>query len=188
MRYLYWASVPLYLAAIIAANIITAHEPPLVFEWLGQTWVVTWGTFLIAATFFLRDTVQLAFGRRVAYISIATALLVTVALSRSFDDLLWVTAASAIAFAVSETLDTEVFTRLRAELSTRIAVSGVAGGFIDSMLFAVIGLSPLTTNIVPWSALWTTVVAQVVIKCLANVLVAVPISKMARTEPGPAVA
>lgn len=174
---------PLYIAAIVAANILTAHEPPLVFDWLGQTWVVTWGTFLIAATFFLRDGVQIAFGRATAYAMVGLALVVSVVLSRYYGDLLWVTIGSAAALAVSETLDTEVFTRLRGSISKRVAVSGVVGGTLDSIVFAVIGLSPLTTGIVPWEFLWTTVVAQVVVKCAANVLVAIPVRAL---EPEPA--
>lgn len=160
----------LYVAAIVIANIVTANEPPLTFTWLDQTWVVTWGTWFIAATFILRDAVQLAAGRAIAYGAIALALLANVVLSLHYTDLFWVTVGSAFAFGLSESFDTEVFTRLRRRLSTRMAVSGVAGGALDSIVFAIVGLSPLTTNIVPWEFLWTTVVAQIVVKCGASII------------------
>ncbi len=161
-----------YIAAVAVANVLTANYAPLMFNWLGQTWVVTWGTFLIGATFFLRDLVQLRYGRRVAYLALAAALAVNVVLSIVYNDLLWVTVGSAAAFAVSETLDTEVFTRLHASVRKRVLVSGVIGGTIDSAVFAVVGLSPLTTGIVPWSYLWTTIVAQVFVKCAMQVVAA----------------
>jgi uncharacterized PurR-regulated membrane protein YhhQ (DUF165 family) len=119
--------------------------------------------------------VQLALGRAKTYAAIAVALGINVALSRHYNDLMWITVASAAAFALSETLDTEVFTRLHGSLGKRIAVSGVLGGTLDSAVFAVIGLSPLTTGIVPWEFLWTTIVAQVVIKCAMNIIVALPV-------------
>lgn len=164
-----------YLAAIVIANIVTATKVPIQFDWLGQHWVVTWGTFLIGATFFLRDAVQTAYGRGVAYASIGVALAVNAAMSLHYDNLGWIVAASCLAFAVSETLDTETFTRMKGRLGKRVAVSGVAGGTIDSVIFAVVGLSPLTTGIVPWEFLWTTVVAQVVVKSAMNIAVAVPL-------------
>lgn len=166
--------VLLYLAAIVVANVLTATKVPIEFDALGQTWVVTWGTFFIAATFVLRDAVQLAFGRAVAYGTIAVALAINVALSLHYDNLMWIVVGSAVAFAVSETIDTEVFTRLSGSIARRIAVSGVIGGTIDSILFAVIALSPLTTGIVPWEFLWTTIVAQVVVKSVVNAAAAVP--------------
>jgi uncharacterized PurR-regulated membrane protein YhhQ (DUF165 family) len=172
--------IPCYIAAIVVANIVTANEPPLMFDWLGQHWIVTWGTFFIAATFFLRDGVQIAFGRRGAYAAIAAALIANLAMSSHYANLAWIVAASCIAFALSETLDTETFTRLRGSLGKRIAVSGVLGGTLDSIVFAVIGLSPLTTGIVPWQFLWTTIVAQIVVKCTMNLLVAVPVAAINR--------
>jgi uncharacterized PurR-regulated membrane protein YhhQ (DUF165 family) len=175
-------AVALLLGCIVAANVLTANEPPLTFDWLGQTWVVTWGTFFIAATFVLRDAIQLEAGRRAAYAVIGGALALNVALSLHYDDLLWVTVGSAVAFAISESLDTEVFSRLRASVPKRVAVSGVVGGTVDSVAFALIALSPLTTGIVPWEFLWTTVVAQVVIKCAASVVASVG---FVRAESGP---
>lgn len=171
-------AIGLYIAAIIIANVLTANQIPIEFQFLGQTWIVTWGTFFIAATFFLRDAVQVLMGRTAAYMAIAVALAANIVLSVHYDNLLWITIGSALAFATSETLDTEIFTRLRERLAARVAFSGVAGGTVDSIIFALVGLSPLTTGLVPWEFLWTTVVAQVVVKSVANVLVAIPITRV----------
>jgi uncharacterized PurR-regulated membrane protein YhhQ (DUF165 family) len=113
---------------------------------------------------------------------IGVALGANVALSAYYSDLLWITIASGAAFAFSEATDTEIFTRLKERLAMRVAVSGVIGGTLDSIIFALIGLSPLTTGIVPWEFLWTTVVAQVVVKSLVNVAMAVPVA-VASPEP-----
>lgn len=161
-----------YLATIVVANIVTATQAPIEFDWLGQHWLVTWGTFAIAATFFLRDAVQLAYGRTVAYVTIGVALVLNAAMSLHYDDLAWITAGSVLALAISETTDTETFTRWRGSLRSRVALSGVVGGTLDSVVFAVVALSPLTTGIVPWEFLWTTVVAQVVVKCGVNLAAA----------------
>ena len=171
-----------YLAAIVTANVVTATQPPITFDWLGQFWVVTWGTFAIAATFLLRDAVQVAFGRSAAYATIGLALGLNAALSLHYGDLAWITAGSVIAFALSETLDTEVFTRWRGSISSRVAISGVLGGTLDSVVFAVVALSPLTTGIVPWEFLWTTIVAQVVVKSAVNLVGALAFSRQ-RPEP-----
>lgn len=162
-----------YLATIVAANVATATQPPIEFDALGEHWLVTWGTFAIAATFFLRDAVQLAYGRAVAYMTIGAALALNAAMSLHYDDLAWITAGSVLALAISETTDTEVFTRWRGNLRARIAISGVIGGTLDSVVFAVVALSPLTTGIVPWEFLWTTIVAQIVVKAGVNLIAAV---------------
>lgn len=166
------AAVVLYLAAVVVANVLTATQAPIEFDSLGQHWVVTWGTFAIAATFFLRDAVQVAYGRRVAYLTIGAALTLNALLSIHYDDLVWITVGSVVALAISETVDTEVFTRWRGSLRARVAISGVIGGTLDSIAFAVIALSPLTTGIVPWEFLWTNIVAQVVVKATVNVIAA----------------
>lgn len=168
----------LYLAAVVVANVVTATEPPLMFDWLGQMWVVPWGTFFIAATFVLRDVIQLAAGRKAAYVLIGVALAINAALSLHYADLLWITVGSAAAFAISESLDTELFTRLYGSVPKRVAVSGVVGGTIDSVVFALLALSPLTTGIVPWQFLWTAVVAQVAIKCVVSLVASVGFVKV----------
>lgn len=166
-----------YIAAVVIANIVTANWLPIQFDWLGQHWVVTWGTFFIAATFVLRDAVQVTFGRRTAYAAIGVALATNAAMSMHYNNLAWVVASSCLAFAISESLDTEVFTRLRGSLGKRVAVSGLFGGTLDSIVFAVVGLSPLTTGIVPWEFLWTTIVAQVVVKVAVSAIAGISVAR-----------
>lgn len=155
-----WAAVLPYVAAIIAANIITASTTPL---HVGA-FLIPWGTLLIGATFILRDVVQLAVGRAGAYLAIAVALAASAATSAALGDTLAVVVGSAAAFAVSESSDTEVFTRLRARIPTRVAVSGIVGGVLDSAIFATLALSPLWSGILPWSALPNVIAGQVIVK------------------------
>jgi uncharacterized PurR-regulated membrane protein YhhQ (DUF165 family) len=153
-------TVLLYVAAIVAANVITAKTTPLD---LGP-FLVPWGTWLIASTFFLRDAVQLARGRRVAYAAIVVALAASAASSWVLAATLAVTAGSAVAFALSETLDTEVFTRMPGRVPLRVAVSGVVGGAVDSAAFVVVALSPLWSGILPWSAVPNAILGAFVVK------------------------
>lgn len=141
-------TILLYVGAIVAANVITARTVPAE---IGP-FLVTWGTWAVAVTFVLRDVIQVRWGRAVAYLAIVVALAASAVTSAALGDTLAVVVASALAFAVSESLDTEVFTRLRAGLPERVAVSGVIGGLFDTAIFVVVGLSPLWSGIIPWSA------------------------------------
>lgn len=161
-------SIVLYIAAIGLANIVTAGTDPLA---VGP-FLVPWGTFAIALTFVLRDVIQVRHGRAVAYIAIGTALVCSAATSALLGDTLAVVAGSALAFAVSESLDTEVFTRLRARIPARIAVSGLVGGAFDSVIFVVVGLSPLWSGIIPWSAVPNAVIGAYIVKAAVQFLAA----------------
>jgi uncharacterized PurR-regulated membrane protein YhhQ (DUF165 family) len=149
-----------YIGTIVAANIITAGTAPLT---LGP-FIVPWGTFLIGGTLVLRDAVQLRFGRRASYIGIALALVASAAASRGLGDPLAITGASAAAFAFSESAETEIFSRFRALLAARILWSGTASSLIDSILFILLGLSPLTTGIVPWPFIPLAILGQYIVK------------------------
>ena len=158
----------LYVAVIVAANVITAKTQPLAIG----TFLIPWGTWLIATTFFLRDAIQLRRGRAFAYACIGVALLASLIACAALDLTLAVTVGSAAAFAVSETLDTEVFTRLPGNVPLRVAVSGVIGGAIDSTVFVVIALSPLWSNILPWSAVPHAILGTFVIKAVLQLCAA----------------
>jgi uncharacterized PurR-regulated membrane protein YhhQ (DUF165 family) len=166
--------VAVYVAAIAAANVLTAKYAPLLLHLDGQVVAIPIGTFAIGFTFFLRDLVQRRYGLRVAYAAIVLALGVNLALSVHYADLLAITLASAGAFAVSESADTLVYTLSGGRLGPRILVSGLVSCPLDSAIFVVFGLSPLTTGIVPWSAVPLTILAQVVIKLALQLVVAVP--------------
>lgn len=159
---------PFYIAVFAAANIVTAHTIPAD---IGP-FLVTWGTWIIGATFVLRDLVQLAYGRAVAYLCIAASILVAAVTSAVLGDTLWIVVGSAAAIALSESLDTEVFTRLRAKVSTRIAISGIFGSALDSVAFSLIALSPWTSGIVPWDQMLNVIVGQMLAKFAVQIIAA----------------
>lgn len=149
-----------YVAAIVAANVITAGTAPLP---IGP-FIVPIGTFLIGGVLVLRDAVQLRFGRRASYAAIVLALLASAVSSHALGDTLAITVASAVAFAFSESAETEIFSRFRSVLAARILWSGTVSGMVDSVLFVLLGLSPLTTGIVPWPFVPMAVLGQYVVK------------------------
>lgn len=149
-----------YLVAIIAANVVTAACAPLQ---LG-VFIVPMGTFLIGATFILRDLVQNKYGRVKTYIYIGLALVLSALVSYLHGDTLSIVAASAVSFALSETSDTEIYTRLRLPMVWKVFYSGIVGGFFDSVVFVIIGLSPLGSNILPWAAVPMAILGQITVK------------------------
>ena len=167
--------VVLYIAAIALANVLTARYAPILLHVNGNVAALPIGTFCIGATFFLRDLVQFRHGLRVAWAALAAALLVNLLLSLSYGDLLAITLASAAAFAVSESSDTAIYTLAHGSLGRRILFSGLVSVPLDSAIFVVFGLSPLTTGIVPWSAVALTIAVQVVVKLAMQALAAVPL-------------
>ena len=80
--------------------------------------------------------------------------------------------ASAVAFGFGEALDTEIFTRYQATMARRVLISGVLGGLLDTALFVVIGLSPLTTGIIPWSAVWSAIFGVWIVKSALQAMAA----------------
>lgn len=154
--------VLIYLLVIITANIVTAKFEPLQ---LGL-FIIPWGTFLIGATFVIRDLVQNKYGREKTYVFITLALLLSAISSYLLGDTLWIVFASALSFAVSETTDTEIYTRLKLPMTKRVLYSGTVGGILDSTIFVIVGLSPLGANFVPWEFVWMAILGQIVFKIL----------------------
>jgi hypothetical protein len=150
----------LYLIVIVLANVVTAKFAPLQ---LG-VFIIPLGTFCIGLTFILRDLVQNKYGRKNTYLIIITALLFSAATSSFLGDTLWIVFASALSFAISETTDTEIYTRLKLPLTKRVFYSGTVGGILDSAIFVVVGLSPLGAGFVPWNFVWMAILGQVVFK------------------------
>lgn len=166
--------VTLYLLALAGANVATAQLEPIMVSFMGQTVAITAGTFFIGALFFLRDAVQARYGIRTAYIAIAAALAINLVLSLHYENLAWITAASAAALLVSELADTVAYSRYQGAFGPRILISGAISTPIDSAIFVVIGLSPLTTGIIPWAAVPATIILQSLIKFAMQALVALP--------------
>jgi uncharacterized PurR-regulated membrane protein YhhQ (DUF165 family) len=167
--------VVLYVAAIAVANVLTAQIAPLLLHIDGHVAALPIGTFAIGATFFLRDLVQHRHGLRVAWAAIAAALLVNFALSLHYGDLLAITLASAGAFVVSESADTAIYTLTPGRLGRRVLVSGLVSVPLDSTIFVVCGLSPLTTGIIQWNAVVLTITAQIAVKLTMQAVAAVPL-------------
>lgn len=180
----YWPWIfAIYAAVTAGANIATANMTPIFTTFLGEPVVITAGTFFIGATFFLRDAVQVTAGIRRVYAAITLALMLNVALSLHYGDLLAITLGSAAALLVSETADTVIFTRYHHSLGKRILVSGLVSVPLDSIVFVLVGLSPLTTGIVPWAAVIPTILLQSLLKISMQVIAATPFWNRALPEP-----
>ncbi|MEH7303832.1 VUT family protein [Neobacillus drentensis] len=162
----------LYLISIVTANVVTAAFAPLQ---LG-VFIVPMGTLFIGATFIFRDLVQNKYGRKMTYIFIGTALLLSGLVSFMLGDTLIIVLASALSFAVAETTDTEIYTRLNLPMSWRVFYSGIVGGLLDSVIFVIIGLSPMGANFLPWEAVPAAILGQVIVKTIIQAIAAVLLS------------
>jgi queuosine precursor transporter len=159
----------LYLVSIIAANVVTAKFAPLN---LG-IFIVPMGTLLIGATFIFRDLVQNQYGRKKTYGFIGLALILSAIFSYSLGDTLLIVVASALSFAIAETSDTEIYSRLKLPMAWRVFYSGLVGGLLDSVIFVIIGLSPLGAGFLPWEAIPYAIAGQVLVKTIIQGLGAV---------------
>lgn len=168
----------LYIIAIVTANVVTATFAPMV---VGP-FIVPYGTIFVGITFILRDLVQLKLGKKNTYYIIVVALLISIALSFFFGDLLMVTLASALSFLVSEVTDTEIFSRMKASFITRVMISGFFGGILDSTLFVIIGLSPIGINALPWVAVPSAIIGQIIVKGTMQVIGALFIKLFIKKE------
>lgn len=155
-----------YLVSIVAANVVTAAFAPLQFG----AFIVPMGTFLIGATFIFRDLVQNKYGRTKTYGLIVLALVLSALVSFLLGDTLLIVAASALSFAIAETTDTEIYTRLKLPMAWRVLYSGIAGGFLDSVVFVIVGLSPLGANFLPWAAVPAAILGQVIVKTVMQMI------------------
>src|SRR5699024_5035333 len=113
--------IAIYLLSIILANVITARFAP--FE-IGPL-IIPYGTLFIGLTLVMRDMVQNRFGRLRTYILIGIALILSALSSYLLGDELWVVFASTLSFIISETADTEIYTRFKVPLVRRVLYSGV---------------------------------------------------------------
>ncbi|MGE6516438.1 VUT family protein [Lysinibacillus sphaericus] len=155
-----------YLLSIVIANVVTAAFAPLQFG----MFIVPMGTLLIGATFIFRDLVQNKYGRAKTYLFIITALILSAVVSFMLGDTLLIVVASALSFVVAETADTEIYTRLKLPMAWRVFYSGIVGGFLDSVIFVVIGLSPLGANMLPWEAVPAAILGQIIVKTIIQML------------------
>lgn len=164
----------LYLISIVSANVITAAMMPLVIG----IFIIPMGTFLIGATFIFRDLVQNKYGRKNTYLFILTALILSGVVSFFLGDTLMIVAASALSFIISETADTEIYTRLKLPIAWRVFYSGIVGGFLDSVVFVIVGLSPLGAGFIPWEAVPAAIMGQVLAKTIIQLIGALVINRV----------
>ncbi|MCH7323811.1 VUT family protein [Solibacillus sp. MA9] len=155
-----------YLLSIVIANVVTARFAPLEFG----MFIVPMGTLFVGATFIFRDLVQNKYGRAKTYIFIFLALLLSGVVSFSLGDTLMIVAASAISFLIAESADTEIYTRLKLPMAWRVFYSGIVGGLLDSVIFVIVGLSPLGAGFIPWEAVPAAIVGQVIVKTVIQLL------------------
>lgn len=152
----------LYILSIVVANFLSARFSPVQ---IGP-FMISLGTFTIVASFVLRDLVQNRYGRERTYALIALALIISAVQSKVLGDSLSIVIASACAFAVSETTDTEIYTRLRLPMAWRVWWSGAVGGILDSAVFVILGLSPLGMGFIPWPLIPMAILGQAIFKVL----------------------
>ncbi|HEX7056665.1 MAG TPA: VUT family protein [Bacilli bacterium] len=156
----------LYIFAIVAANVVTAATEPLNLV----LFIVPYGTFVIGISFILRDLVQSQFGRARTYGFILLSTLLSALTSYLHGDTLWIVFASLLTFLISETTDTEIYSRLKLPFHMRLLYSGTVAGVLDSTVFVVVGLSPLGAGFIPWSAVPLAILGQIVVKTLVQLL------------------
>lgn len=151
-----------YILAIVIANVVTAKFAPV------SLWIffVPMGTFFIGATFILRDLVQAKLGKKKTYLVIAIALGISMIVSMFLGDMYWIVIASGISFLLSETTDTEIYSRLKLPFAYRVLYSGIVGGIIDSSVFVIVGLSPLGIGALPWEAVPMAILGQIIVKTI----------------------
>ena len=160
--------IAIYLLSIVLANVITARFAP--FE-LGPL-IIPYGTLFIGLTLVMRDMVQNRFGRLKTYLLIGLALILSALSSHLLGDPLWVVFASTLSFIISETADTEIYTRFKLPFVRRVLYSGVVAGFLDSAVFVIIGIGPLGLKFVPWELVPYAVLGQWVAKVVMQFVVA----------------
>lgn len=155
-----------YLLSIVIANVVTARFAPLEFG----MFIVPMGTLFVGATFIFRDLVQNKYGRKKTYLFILIALILSALVSFSLGDTLMIVAASALSFLIAESADTEIYTRLKLPMAWRVFYSGIVGGLLDSVVFVIVGLSPLGAGFLPWEAVPAAIVGQVIVKTIIQMI------------------
>lgn len=172
-------SILFYVFSILLANFLSAQIPPLQ---MGP-FLISPGTFTIAASFILRDLVQNRYGRRKTYYFIVLALILSAITAKALGDPLTIVIASACAFAASESSDTEIYSRLKLPMAWRVWWSGLAGGILDSGIFVIIGLSPLGMGFIPWQTIPIAIIGQALFKIAMQGIGAVAIAIYVKALP-----
>lgn len=62
-------------------------------------------------------------------------------------------------------------------MAWRVFYSGIVGGFLDSIVFVVVGLSPLGAGFIPWAAVPAAIVGQIIVKTVMQMVGAMILSQ-----------
>lgn len=167
-----------YLLSIVIANVVTAKFAPLQIG----LFIVPMGTLFVGGTFIFRDLVQNKYGRAKTYLFIVTALVLSALVSFLLGDTLLIVVASALSFVIAETADTEIYSRLKLPMAWRVFYSGIVGGFLDSVVFIIVGLSPLGAGFLPWEAVPAAIFGQIIVKTIIQMLGALILGQSQRVK------
>jgi uncharacterized PurR-regulated membrane protein YhhQ (DUF165 family) len=154
----------IYVFLIVFSNVITASTQPFNFFYF----VVPYGTFFIGLTFIFRDLIQIKIGKNKTYKLIFLSLFISALTSYLLKDPLSIVFASGITFLLSESIDTEIFSKIKTNINKKILFSGLIGGIIDSLVFVIVGLSPLGANFISWNFIFYAITGQVIIKSIVQ--------------------
>lgn len=164
----------LYLFIIIFSNIITASFNPINLFGL----LIPCGTIFIGLTFILRDLCQERYGRKKIYFLIILAMLLSAIGSHILGDTLNIVFASCLSFLISESCDTEIYTRLKLPMHMRVMYSGIVGGILDSVVFVILGLSPIGSGVLAWALVPSAICGQILFKVLMQFIGCIWIKKI----------
>jgi len=139
--------------------------------------VLTYGAFSYPVTFLITDLANRAYGiaiaKKIVYIGFIIGVVLTLTISTNFSDLISVRIAigSGVAFLVAQTIDINVFDKLRANKTWFIAplASSLIGSAIDTSLFFSISFYNTT---VPWASL---AFGDFAVKLLIALMMLIPI-------------
>ncbi len=171
-------SVLLYMASIIAANLVTAKFHPLSFGAL----LVPAGTFFIGLSFLSRNLVQGRFGKRKTYYVIAIATILSAISEWWLSGTVMIVVASAISFVLSESTDTEAYSRFKLTLPQRVLWSGTIAGIVDSAVFVIVGLSPVGVGFLSWEQVPYAILGQLLVKTIVQALGALAVYFVQHTK------
>lgn len=159
-----------YMTAIIAANVLTDRYG-MVPVWPGIA--ATAGTYAAGLALLARDVVQDTAGRRPVLAAIAAGAVLSAWLATP-----QLAVASALAFAVAETVDMAVYTPLRRRGWGRAALtSGLVGAVADTVLFLWLAGFPVWAALpgqLIGKAVWATAVPVVLVLAVREARRALP--------------
>lgn len=153
-----------YLVLIVLANVFAAlWQVPLPFGLM-----VPAGVFFFGPLFTMRDRIQVDRGVKWIYLLIAVSAVVSwaAAFLMGAPLLAKVAVASVVAFLVSETLDTVIFTVLKRSFTQRALMSNFFSAFVDSLIFIAVAFG------VNWRLILGQWIVKMVIAAIAIPLLA----------------